>query len=601
MVKRVKKQKLLWKIGKTKNLLLVCYIVLAFLLSEMIIYANDMIAKATDKVMLGEQIKLQSFIVSLVLIALVGAIVAFAKSYCASAYNAGIQKDMKVMLEKHILELPLSCFEQNGSGSIMTRLSSDMNEVGRFFSEVLPEFLVNLITVVTVTYYLIQMDAMLMVILFASYPLMLFISNWLSKRLAKIVKKYRTRMDDRAQAAYDVIQGINITRSYNLYNIMKRRLETIIDDIARQSWKSTRISSLSWVIESVITTIPVVCCYLFALYETLEGRITTGEMLAFTILLGRMIYPLGDVVFCLNDMRTAGVSFARLEEIYQIELEEQGEKDFRADAAIIWDMASKNVDKVEQQEAICWNQVSFAYKEGQQLLKELSFYVKQGETIAFVGGSGEGKSTIFKLLCGFYQRNTGNYELYGKSFEEWNLQAARACFSLVSQNVFLFPVSIWENVAFGKEYATKEEVVKACKLANIHDFIEKLPQGYDTIVGERGVRLSGGERQRISIARAFLKDAPILLLDEPTAAVDIGTEELLQEAIDRISKGRTVIIIAHRLSTVEHADRIYVVKNGKIAEYGTHKYLLEQDGVYVELMNCVKELEKGANNHATTA
>ena len=592
MVKSAKKQKLLWVIGKAKIGLLICYVVLTFLLSEMIIWANDMIAKATDDALMGQKIELVGFIEPFILVAMLGAIVAFGKSYCASVYNAAVQRDMKNMLEKHMVDLPFYCFEQKGSGSLITRLSSDMNEVGRFFSEILPEFIVNLITVVTVTYYLIQMDIRLIVILFASYPLMLFISNWLSKRLAKIVKRYRTRMDDRAQAAYDVIQGINITRSYNLYRIMKNRLETIIDEIAMQSWKSTRISSLSWVMKSIITTIPVIGCYLFALYETLQGRITIGEMLAFTVLLGRMIYPLGDIVFCLNDMRTTGVAFARLEEIYQIDVEKQGEKDFRAEVAMIWDMASKSEEQTGTQEAICWKQVGFSYQEEKPVLKKLSFQVKQGETIAFVGGSGEGKSTIFKLLCGLYQIETGNYELYGKSFAEWDLDAARACFSLVSQDVFLFPQSIWENVAFGKEYATKEEVIKACKLANIHDFIEKLPQGYDTNVGERGVRLSGGERQRISIARAFLKDAPILLLDEPTAAVDIGTEALLQEAIERISKGRTVIIIAHRLSTVEHAKRIYVLKNGQVAEYGTHKELIEKNGVYVELMNCEKSLEK---------
>ena len=213
----------------------------------------------------------------------------------------------------------------------------------------------------------------------------------------------------------------------------------------------------------------------------------------------------------------------------------------------------------------------------------MSFSVKAGEQIAFVGGSGEGKTTIFKLLCGFYEKNNGQYRLFGHFFENWNLEAARNCFSVVSQNVFLFPETIKQNVACGKENATDEEIIEACKNANIHNFIMSLPEGYGTLVGERGVRLSGGQRQRISIARAFLKDAPILLLDEPTSSVDIDAERKIQDAIERISTGKTVIIIAHRLSTVKNAKRIYVVKEGKIVEMGNHEELLERDGIYADM------------------
>ena len=191
--------------------------------------------------------------------------------------------------------------------------------------------------------------------------------------------------------------------------------------------------------------------------------------------------------------------------------------------------------------------------------------------------------TIIFMSCGFYEKSNGQYLLFGHPFEEWDLEAARRCFSEVSQNVFLFPDTIWQNVACGKENATDEEVVEACKNANIHDFIMQLPEGYATFVGERGVRLSGGQRQRISIARAFLKDAPVLLLDEPTAAVDIEAEQKIQEAIERIAAGRTVIIIAHRLSTIRNAKRIYVVSGGKIAVMGNHEELMERRGIYAEM------------------
>ena len=200
--------------------------------------------------------------------------------------------------------------------------------------------------------------------------------------------------------------------------------------------------------------------------------------------------------------------------------------------------------------------------------------------MAFVGDSGGGKSTIFHLLCGFYSLGSGTYKLFGRDFSEWNVETAREKMALVSQNVFLFPTSIRENVRYGNLNASNEEIVEACKNARIHDFIVGLPEGYDSIAGERGVLLSGGERQRISIARAFLKNAPILLLDEPTSAVDVETETLISEALDKLSHNKTCITIAHRLSTIQNADEIAVIKDGMVAESGRHADLLQKGGVY---------------------
>lgn len=579
MVKK-KGKSFVWQAARKHIGLLLSYIALAFVFDQIVIIGNDTIAKAADQILAGQKIALGDLMKTLMTMAFAGAAAAFGKSFCSGKYNAIVQKDVKAGLCRHILVLPLEYFEKSGSGGLMTRLSSDMNEVGRFFSEILPTFLINLITVITVTFYLAKMDILLIVILFASYPLMLIVADRLSKRLAKIVKGFRSRMDDRTQAASDAIQGITVGRSYNLYDIMKKRLDAIIDDIAVHGWKSTRISSLGWSLKSIITTIPVVGCYFFALHETLIGRITTGEMLAFTVLLGRILSPIGDVVFSMNEFREIGVAFERIQTIFAVQTE-TGE-----DAAATIDRTFSQRNIPETDLAVSWENVTFSYQAQHPILKGVSFTAKRGETIAFAGGSGEGKSTIMKLLCGFYPKSSGSFRLFGKEYEAWDIQEARACISLVSQNVFLFPVSVWENVAYGKEHATREEVIEACKNANIHAFIERLPQGYDTLVGERGVRLSGGERQRISIARAFLKDAPILLLDEPTASVDEETEELLQEAIARVSKGRTVLIVAHRLSTIAKADCIYVLKQGVIAEAGGHEELLERHGVYENLMQC---------------
>ena len=230
--------------------------------------------------------------------------------------------------------------------------------------------------------------------------------------------------------------------------------------------------------------------------------------------------------------------------------------------------------------AIEFDNIKFAYKEGENVLNDVSFKIKNGENIAIVGSSGGGKTTIFRLLCGLYHASAGTYKLYGMNINEWNIESARENMALVSQDTFLFPGTIEENIRYGNINATHDEVVNACKDARIHDFIEGLADGYETVISEGGSQLSGGQRQRIAIARAILKNTPILLLDEPTSAIDEGTEQLIQDALDRLCKGKTSITIAHRLSTIKDADRIIVLQHGRIVEAGTHKQLLDMGGVY---------------------
>ena len=232
---------------------------------------------------------------------------------------------------------------------------------------------------------------------------------------------------------------------------------------------------------------------------------------------------------------------------------------------------------------IAFEKVDFSYHENVPVLQRLTFSVKKGENVAFVGESGGGKSTIFRILCGFYEKTGGEYRIFGRPIEEWNREALREQIALVSQNVFLFPTTIAENIAYSKPGTTREQIEEACKKAQIHEFIQTLPEGYETMVGERGAILSGGQKQRIAIARAILKNAPVLLLDEPTSALDVETESGIQEAIRTVMAGRTCITIAHRLSTVQNADRIYVLKQGRIAECGIHEELLQQGGVYAAM------------------
>ena len=570
------------KAGLRNVYMLVLFVLFSFVLNEAILLGNDIIAEATDTMLSGQQVVFSQFMVPLLCMVALGTAAAYFKGISGNHYSASVQRDVRESLGAHLMKLPFPYFDEKGTGSIITRLVSDISEMGRFFSEILPELLVNIVIAATSTVYVVQMDAALIIVLFASYPVMLVTADKLSRKLAELAKKLRTHMDTRTELAYDAIQGIAVGRSYNLYELQKGKIYTVIDNMVAQACKSTRISSLAHVFRGILTTIPIVICYLFALYETMQGKITVGEMLAFTVILRRMLHSISNVIFCMNDIREVGVCLKRIQEIYSQPEEPEGGS------------IHKIPEKSGAIPAVEWRDVDFRYDAGKDypVLNGMSFSIEAGEQTAFVGGSGEGKTTVFKLLCGFYGRQGGQYFLFGHPFEEWSLEAARSCFSEVSQNVFLFPESIRQNVACGKENATDEEVTEACKNANIHDFIMSLPDGYNTLVGERGVRLSGGQRQRISIARAFLKDAPILLLDEPTASVDVESEQKIQEAIERIAAGRTVIVIAHRLSTIQNAKKIYVVSSGRIAEEGTHRELSEKHGIYAEMYR--KELSENA-------
>lgn len=565
MVNRLKSN-LYIDIGIRHAFLLALYVLAAIIINSLVIAGNDYLAKATDSLLSGGSVELGRFLLPFLFITVMGAVMSYINSICGNNYSAAVQRDIKGRLGEHLLMLPYSYFDEKGTGSIMTKLVSDISEVGRFFSEIMPNLIVDFITVVTSAIYLFRMDAMLVVVMFVTVPALLVVADRLSRRLTAVAKKRRNSIDARTQAAYDAISGMEVVRSYNLYKAMQKKINYYIDDVAEQGCKSTKITSMGFVVKHVVNTVPVVICYLFALHEIMQGRITTGDMLAFSVLFSRIVGPLSNIVFCVNDIREINVSLARVREIYDEQPETSGTGEFDA--------------KAYNGLVIEWDNLKFSYDGEREVLKGIDLKISKGETVAFAGGSGEGKSTIFKILCGFYQKSGGSFRLFGHEYDEWNVIRARQCFSYVSQNVFLFPETIWKNVAYGKENATREEVIEACKNANIHEFIMALPKGYDTLVGERGARLSGGERQRISIARAFLKDAPILLLDEPTAAVDSATEELLSKAVDNISKGRTVLIIAHRLSTIMDADRIYVIKDGRIEEAGTHEELLNLNGTY---------------------
>lgn len=554
-------------------------IVMSFTTSAITIVANDLIAKVMDKVMSGQTVEIKGTVILVLSLAAAIGIATFLNVFFIRKYGLNVQTAFKNAAAKRLPDIEYRYLDEKGSGEILNHLISDIREMDLLFSSSLPEISTSIIVLTVTIGYMFVMDWRLAVVIIIIYPILLFLTNIISNKVKKLAQLRRSKLDERTEIAYDSVSGVVVSKSYNLEGALDDRIGNVIEQVFKNERARTSISSLSYVLEATIGWFPVIVCYVIALFEVLSCVITAGEMLAFSVLLGFVSRHAEIIPSLWIEFKECMVSVARLDKLMAAPLEKSG--DYKG-----------SID--DSNNAIELTDLCFSYSDNEefQVLKGVSLTVRKGSKCAIIGSSGGGKSTVFKVLTGYYSDIKGSYKLFGKEFREWDINSARALFSLVSQNVFLLPESIYANVLYGNLSATRQQVIEACKNANIHEFIENLPNGYDTEVGERGVRLSGGERQRISIARAFIKNAPILLLDEPTAAIDVGTENAIQKVIDRISQGKTVITIAHRLNTVIDSDEIFVLDGGVIAERGSHDELLAQKGVYANLYGKQKEAQE---------
>jgi len=515
----------------------------------------------------GGEVAFGSFLGILLGMTGLGFVLAFLKSLAISKFAIGVQTKYKELVAKKLYRLEYKYFDQNSSASVINKMNSDIEAVDGLLNQNLPEICTNVVAMIAYAFYVGSIHGQLLLLILVCYPVLFYFTNKIVKKLESLRKVFRQKSDSITEISQDCISGILVLRAFGAEAHFQERLSAAADDLVDNEEKRTRISNTAILIRRMLQWLPNIICALYAYALVLKGNISLGELVVFLMILQKFVDSYIGVPFNLVDAKESLVCVRRVEEILREEEEPSGEA-----------VAGKNTDLV-----ITFEKVRFGYTAGKVVLEDLSFAIPKNSSVAFVGDSGGGKSTIFHLLCGFYQVEQGEYTLCGRKFSEWNIEVARELFALVSQNVFLFPTTIKENVRYGNQNATEEEIISACKRARIHEFIQGLPEGYDSIVGERGILLSGGERQRISMARAFLKNAPILLLDEPTSAVDVATERMIQEALRELAENRTCITIAHRLSTIRNADNIMVLKDGRIVESGTHEALLEKNGVYAKM------------------
>jgi len=536
-----------------------CDIVSVSLITRLINIINDSSREAVTRI-----------VILLLGTLLMGVIASFLMPYSSGRAGSYAIRDIRNKIVIHYDAVEVSAKDEMHSGDIASRLNNDISKLEALFGN-LSNYIYTPLIVIATTAYLLTIQWKLVILSFISIPLALFLSNILSRPMSKYYEDYYGYMGETNSIIQDAITGISILKAYNLQEVFyKRCTEKIDKSLEIYQRKINMRGCLMMPIMFMVYEFPYVVCATYGGYLAFNGRISAGSLIAFMLLQRFIVNPTSQLPNLIMNIRSSLGAGKRLLQLYTLQTEETSGEEYK----------QKDSDT-----AIDFHKVSFHYASGNEAIKDLSFKVKRGSNTAIVGASGCGKSTIMNLICGFYKLNHGEIEIYGKNIKHWKLSSLREEIALVSQDTYLYPDSIEENIKFGKPFSTREEVIRAAKAADAHSFIMELCNGYDTQVGERGVKLSGGQRQRLGIARAILKGAPILLLDEPTSALDYESELLIQQVLEEVSRDKTIITIAHRLSTIKKADRILVMDKGTIKEWGTYDELILKDGIYKKLYN----------------
>ena len=478
--------------------------------------------------------------------------------------QAEMRRDLFVKLEK----LPYSYYDNHETGKIMSRLTNDLFDISELAHHGPENIFIASITIITSFIYLMLINWILGLISLAILPILLTISIFFRKRMRKAFKESKIAIAEINANIESSISGIRVTKAYTN---SEKEIEKF--DKSNQKFINARKScfksmatffSTSQFITDFFNVLIILGGGLFLYF----GKMQIVDITTFIVSISLFISPINQVINFTEQFQNGSTGFQRFIEIMDEKEEEQNEN------AEILDNVRGDIE---------FKNVSFSYNEGETIIDNISFKIDAGETIALIGPTGGGKTTICHLIPRFYNLNSGDILIDGKSISKFSLESLRKHIGIVQQDVFLFNGTIKENILYGKLDASDEEVIDAARRANILDFINSLPNGFETNIGERGVKLSGGQKQRLSIARAFLKNPEILILDEATSALDNTTELLIQNSLNELSKGRTTLVVAHRLSTIKNANEIMVVSNGKIVERGDHEHLMGEDGIYKSL------------------
>lgn len=508
------------------------------------------------------------FGIILLVIYIIRALLKYFVQFYGHVMGVRIQFDMRKELFGKIQRLPYSYFDNHETGAIMSNLTNDIFEISELAHHGPENVIMCTLMIILSFIYLATINLNLTLIIFVSVPFLFFISMNLRKKIREASRKSKIAMSGINAGISSSISGIRVTKAFNNSELEMKKFDSYNKDFieARKlHFKSFATFNSS---TSFITDLFNVICLISGGIFLYKGLITFGDYSTFIVSINLFITPVTTLVQFSEQLEEGIAGFEKFERV-MVEKEEYDSSNAKDYKDLNGDIEFKNV--------------CFKY-DSNEVLDDISFKVKKGQTVALVGESGGGKTTICHLLPRFYNIDSGSIEIDNKNISDITMNCLRKNIGIVQQDVFLFSGTFKENIAYGNLEASMDEIIEASKKANIYDYIMSLPHGFDTQIGERGVRLSGGQKQRLSIARVFLKNPPILLLDEATSALDNTTEIMIQEALDTLKEGRTTIVVAHRLSTIKNADNILVIEHGKVKESGTHEKLMNiENGTYKEL------------------
>ena len=533
-------------------------------------------ARIIDEAILGKDFALLIQLVILAIITLaVSNIVGVLESYINSWVSQRIVYDMKNEMFQHLQKMPHSFFTSEKQGDIITRMNSDISGVATVISSILTNIISNVCTVFTTIVALFNIDAKLSLIGILVIPLLVLPTKSAGKNRWQLLSKSREKMDELNDVINESlsVSGSLLIKLFTQEETINKKFDAINKEVVALSVKESRAGSWFRVVMGIFTNLGPLLIYLaggYLIIKMNDTAITVGTITATVNMINRLYRPVESLLNVSVDLTRSMALFTRIFSYLDMDPQVKNKKI----------VLKPSFDKKTEIE---YENVEFYYSPEVPLIKNLSFFVPSGKMYAIVGPSGSGKSTVVNLLPRLYDVKDGAVKINGFDVRDIELGYLRSNIGMVTQEAYMFNGTIKENLLFAKADATMEEIENACKIANIHDFITKQPQGYDTPVGNRGLKLSGGEKQRLSIARVILKDPRILILDEATSALDSISESSIQNALDVLMKGRTSIVIAHRLSTILQADKILVISGGKIVEQGEHEELIAMNGVYKQL------------------
>ena len=490
-------------------------------------------------------------------------------NYWGHIFGNRIEQDMRRDVFSHLEKLPFSFYDTNRTGKIMARATTDLFEITELAHHGPEDFFIAILTIFGSFFLLLKIRWELAIIVIITMPIILFIVIFSRRNLSKTSKKVKETTAEINANLESSISGIRVTKGFVNEELENKNFDAMNKKYSHA--KRIRFKYMAFFHSNIELCNNLLSLLVLAAggYFIMKGKMTLPDLVAANLFIASFTAPIRKLTNFVEQFSTGMAGFSRFLEIMQTEPEEPDSPD----AAEI--LASRG--------NISFEHVNFSYANNIQVLSDINFTVKSGEKFALVGSSGGGKSTICNLIPRFYEISEGQILLDGINIKKIKRNSLRNQIGIVQQDVFLFASSVRENIAYAKPNATEQEIILAAKRAEIHDDIMNMPDGYETIVGERGIKLSGGQKQRISIARCFLKNPPILILDEATSALDTATEIKIQKAFDELSKGRTTIVIAHRLSTIKNADKIAVINHKTICETGTHSDLIAKQGEYYKL------------------